>query len=131
MPTSSSSASVPSTASRFPGISENTSSSTTRSSGRLLIHSSLTRDFAQAHIYIYHSWDVVYHDKNPGGSTTDNLCFVEDWVGRIGELVCAQEVGHALGLDHPPTIEPSLLMTAQSIADERLLAGEIEIANPL
>lgn len=97
----------------------------------LIIHSSLTRDFAQAHMYIYHSWDVVYHDKNPGGSTTDNLCFVEDWVGRIGELVCAHEVGHALGLDHPPTTEPSLLMTAQSIADERLLAGQIEIANPL
>jgi hypothetical protein len=99
----------------------------------LIAHATVTKDMVQAHLYIYGTWDVVYHNKSGvAGSTTGNLCFIENAsVGRFGELLCAHEVGHAIGLHHPVIAQTSQLMNGDGISDERLLAGEIEISNPL
>lgn len=98
-----------------------------------IVQSTLTKDFAQAQLYIYCTWDIVYHNSTlVGGSTAGNLCFIENqFNGRVGELICAHEVGHALGLRHPTLPDPEQLMTGDPIFDERVRQAEIEHINPL
>ena len=98
----------------------------------LIAFSSLTKDFAQAQLYIYGTWDLIYHDNpNVAGSNFANLCFVENAAtGASGEMLCAHEVGHALGLPHLPITDSSFLMHP-FFSDVRLLAAHIEFTNPL
>jgi hypothetical protein len=98
----------------------------------MIVQSSLTKDFAVAHLYVYCTWDIVYATSTAiGGSTLQNMCFVENaFSGRAGALLCGHEVGHALGIRHPMLAGPDELMTGGTFVDERVRQADIETANP-
>jgi hypothetical protein len=96
-----------------------------------IIKATFTKDIVRADLFIYCTWDIVYSTSTrPAGSTFANMCFVENQLnGRIGELLCAHEVGHALGLPHTED-NFSLLMTSGGINNDLLDMRDIETANP-
>jgi hypothetical protein len=92
-----------------------------------------TPQFTPANFYIYGTWDIVYHN-NPlvAGSATLNMCFVENqFSGRVGELICAHEIGHALLLPHNMGSRVDLLMTPLPVKNDFLDTWDIESANRL
>src|SRR5262249_16096640 len=96
-----------------------------------IAQASLTSDLVSATLYIYCTWDLIY-SSNPqiNGSNTANMCFVENaLIGRIGELISAHEVGHALGLPHSRD-QADLLMTP-IVSNDFLDMCDIESANRL
>lgn len=97
-----------------------------------IIKAMFTKDLVNANLFIIGTWDIVYATTTlPGGSTFRNMCFIENqFSGRIGELMCAHEVGHALGLPHTEG-NPLLLMTNGGIGNDQLDMRDIETANPL
>ncbi len=99
-----------------------------------IAQASMTNQFWQANLYIYGTWNLEYRsNKNVGGSTTYNMCFVENqWSGRPGALVCAHELGHALGLAHSGTEgRIDLLMQGSAINNDFLDMLDIEWTNRL
>jgi hypothetical protein len=95
-----------------------------------IFKATFTKDMVTAHLFIFGTWDIVYSTTTrPGGSTSGNMCFVENqFSGRIGELMCAHEVGHALGLPHTDD-NNQLLMTSSGIINDLLDMRDIETAN--
>ena len=96
-----------------------------------IFKATFTKDIVRADLFIYCTWDIVYSTSTrPAGSTQGNMCFVENQLnGRIGELLSAHEVGHALGLPHTED-NLSLLMTSGGINNDLLDMRDIETANP-
>jgi hypothetical protein len=98
-----------------------------------IARASHTPQLQSAHIYVYGTWNLVYRtNPNVGGSTSYNMCFVENqWTGRSGALICAHELGHALGLQHSTGLRIDLLMQASAITNDFLDMLDIEWTNRL
>ncbi len=98
-----------------------------------IVAAMFTKDLVKANLFIIGTWNIVYADSSrPAGSTSIDLkkCFiVNQAIGRFGELLCAHEVGHALGLRHTQD-NPLLLMTNAGISNDQLDMRDIETANP-
>src|SRR5262245_57939553 len=91
-----------------------------------------TKQLCRAHLYIYCTWDVYLGATNVGGFNTGQYCFIENGWGRskAGEVVCAHEIGHALGLPH--STDGNLVMTPTGFPQNDFLDMlDIETANRL
>jgi hypothetical protein len=88
--------------------------------------------FTPADLFIYGTWDIRYRNNTlVGGSNLFNMCFVENqFSGRMGALMCAHEVGHAMGLPHNNG-RTDFLMTGSGVNNDFVEMFEIETVNQL
>lgn len=93
---------------------------------------SMTDQVVQANFFVYGTWDIVYSNNTMvAGSNSGILCFIENqFSGRVGELMCAHEIGHALGVPHSEG-DPTLLMAAAGVNNDFIDMRDIETANQL
>ncbi len=88
--------------------------------------------FMPADLFIYGTWDIRYRNNTlVGGSNLFNMCFIENqFSGRIGELMCAHEVGHTMGLPHNDG-RTDFLMSGNGVNNDFVEMFEIETVNRL
>lgn len=94
---------------------------------------SLTPQQVPANLFIYGTWDLIYASSSTViGSNTLNMCFVENqFVGRVGQLLCAHEVGHALTLPHSSQASGLLMSPLITNVTDRLDMWDVEMSNRL